>query len=109
MVKRNFRENPVTTEEMQECRWYAVVDDTIGGYNISNIDKPTSQASPYNGEFEIGCFMTKAMAQHVADIHNAWWERVVWDSYHNNLTISTWYNGLTEDEWFDYSSEHEAT
>jgi hypothetical protein len=129
MVKvdmRNFKKNPITEAELQQCRWYAVSNDLIGGYSVATADKPESQLNPQNGEFEIGSFMTLKSAQHIADLHNSWWDACVWGSYYDNimvgigLDISNYYDGeqaplpegikpLTEDDWFDYDDEYEAT
>ncbi len=126
MVKmRNFKENPLTLSEMQDCYWYAVENDLIGGYSIATVNKPESQMNVFDDEFVVGAFMTHDLAQHIADIHNQWWEAKVWESYESNLeaglfnSISDYYGGvgplpdgvvaLTEDDWFHYSTEHEET
>jgi hypothetical protein len=85
---RNFRINPVTAQELTECRWYAVPNDLIGGWDISNVNKPESQRNPYGEEFEIGSFLTEEVAQHIVDVHNTWWEIEVWKSYSYNIWTS---------------------
>ena len=125
-VRRNFRKNPITELELKECRWYAVVNDLIGGYAIATTNKPISEIDPYSGEFELGDFLTKEMAQHIADLHNYWWDSMIWESYYDNivagmaLDIGKYYHyeqaplpdgvaPLTEDDWFDYDDDHEAS
>lgn len=119
---RDFQKNPVTDEERHNCYWYAVVDDLIGGYNVSNVNKPASQANVHENEFEIGCFMTKETAQHIVELHNAWWDAIIWESYADNIMatydreLREFYfeevehnriKPLTEDEWFDYDPPYE--
>lgn len=85
MVKRNFRENPVKPWELLYNRWYAIENDCIGGWDVSTVNLPESQRDPQFGEFEVGTFMTKEVAEHVAYVHNAWWDSVVAVSYSENL------------------------
>lgn len=108
---RDFKKNPITTEELMQGYWYAVVDDTIGGFAISNVDEPVSQINPYEGKFELANFMDKGTAEHIAYLHNAWWEYTVWSSYANNILVALENDvaDLTEDDWFDYDDEYEAT
>ncbi len=87
--QRNFRLNPVTSEELMECRWYAVLNDLIGGYSVATVDKPDSMHNVYEGDFEVGTFMTREAAQHIADLHNNWWDSKVWNSYSDNLDFTT--------------------
>lgn len=108
---RNFKENPVTTEELTHCHWYVVVDNLIGGFVISNVDKTTQDMNHYEGDFEIANFMSRPSAQHMADLHNRWWHSIVWASYDENIYWSfaqELEEPLTEDEWFDYDTEYEA-
>ena len=112
MVKRNFKKNPVTDEEVQQCRWYVAEDDLIGGWLIANVDKPASLINPYAGDFEISTFVKKTMAEHIIKLHNDWWDAVVWNSYQDNIAATALLEEnkpLTEDEWFHYASGHEAT
>lgn len=85
MVKRDFAKQPITDAEVLYCRWYAVADDTIGGWAISNVPEPVSQLNPYEGRFELGSFMTFYEASHIAFVHNAWYDSVVAMSYIENL------------------------
>lgn len=50
--------------------WYAVVDDCIGGWAISNVDKPTSEQYYRKGELELGSFLTEEMARYIVGLHN---------------------------------------
>ena len=76
-----------------ECHWYAVLNDLIGGYSVATVDKPDSLHNVYEGDFEVGTFMTREAAQHIADLHNAWWDSLVWSSYYNNIMYSAWVDG----------------
>ena len=53
-------------------RWYAVVNDLIGGYVVSNVDKPCSaiDSRKGSGEWQIADFMDEKTARYVADLHN---------------------------------------
>lgn len=88
MNKRNFRLNPVTEQELTETYWYAVADDLIGGTAVSNVNKPTSQLNPYNGEFEIANFMSRPTAEHLCRLQNAWWQDQVYMTYAINIWLS---------------------
>jgi len=85
MVKRNFKQNPITDAEILYCRWYPVVDSLIGGWAISNVNQTTAELNPYEGTFEFGSFMSEAEARHIAFVHNAWWDSIVAMSYLDNL------------------------
>lgn len=57
-------------------RWYAVVDDLIGGWNVATVDKTAAEIHPGtkeapSGEYTVACFMDEDTARHVADLHNA--------------------------------------
>lgn len=123
---RDFKNNPVTFEELTNCRWYAVANDTIGGWDIANTDVPDSRRDPQKGEFEVGCFLTEKVAEHIAQLHNNAWDAYVWESYFGNIMegiaidVANYYHGeepplpdgvqpLTEDEWFDYDDDYETT
>ncbi len=94
--KRNFQLNPVTTEELINCRWYAVANDTIGGWDVATSQTPDSVRNPHEGEFEVGCFLTKEVAEHIAAIHNKWWEVEVWKTYMPNIFYSYKQNAIKE-------------
>jgi hypothetical protein len=115
-------------EEFTYCRWYAVVDNLIGGYAISNVNKFTADLNHLKGEYEIASFIDMATAEHLAMLHNKWWDNFVWDSYYDNLmfsyakSIADYYHGepaplpdgvltftLTDEEWADYDATYEAT
>lgn len=51
-------------------RWYAVVNDEIGGYAVANVDKPVSAHDLEQGERAIGEFFSEQAAKHVAELHN---------------------------------------
>lgn len=107
-------------EEMTYCRWYAVVDNLIGGYAISNVDKPTAELDHLKGEYDVATFMDFATAEHMVSLHNKWWDKTVWDSYRDNLMqggdddLAFLPEGvltftLTDEEWEDYDATYEAT
>lgn len=111
---RDFRKNPITTEELTHCRWYAIANDTIGGWDVATANIPDSRRNYSNGEYEVGTFLTQSVAQHIADIHNKWWDTVVWDSYYDNIEVALYHDyldamDLTEDDWFDYDADYETT
>lgn len=126
IVVRDFRKNPISFEELSYCRWYAIANDTIGGWDVANVNIPDSRRNPQYGEYEIGCFITREVAEHIAKLHNEAWDSYVWDTYHDNVIagmvqgILNWYGDdliplpegvspLTEDDWFDYDNPHETT
>lgn len=70
----------VDIDRMMSSPWYAKPNDLIGGWCVMDVDLTPGQADQMEfakgaKEFilhEIGDFLTKEMAQHVADLHNAW-------------------------------------
>lgn len=115
---RDFRKSPITYQELTECRWYAMANDTIGGWDVATAPVPDSRRNAQKGEFEIGTFLTEEVAQYIAELHNKWWDAVVWKSYYVNIVASVYleaydnYYGdraLTGDDFFDYYDEHETT
>ncbi len=56
--------------ELLAQRWYVVVNDVVGGWSVSNVDKPISQQDPKNGEWEIADFVTRDEAEAIAAEHN---------------------------------------
>ena len=53
--------------------WFVVVDDLIGGFAVSNVDKPTSEID--RPDLVITDFIDEAAARHVVELHNSWLER----------------------------------
>lgn len=92
-------------EELTFCRWYAVVDDLIGGYSISNVNKTTSNADHFKGEYDFASFIDRDVAQHMVDLHNAWWDQLVWSTYSDNL-MATYDREL--DEFYDYEASRKS-
>jgi hypothetical protein len=125
MVDRDFGQNPVTENEIINCYWYPVLDNTIGGWSVSNVDESVTGLNPYEAKFELGSFLTETQARHITDIHNKWYQDIIWATYADNVEFSWvnrvlefWHteaplpNGvkpLTEDDWFDYDDGHEAS
>lgn len=85
---RDFGVNPLTEDEVINCYWYPVIDDTIGGWSISNVNQTVADLNPYEGRFELGSFLTEYEAKHIADIHNTWWDKEVWKTYWPNIVVS---------------------
>lgn len=51
--------------------WYPVVDDTIGGWAISNVDLPVSELDTRGGQhFTVGDFLSEDVARHICELHN---------------------------------------
>lgn len=51
-------------------RWYAHVDDLIGGWCIMPVDEPPSQ-----GWWQIADFIDEAAARHIVELHNEWFDK----------------------------------
>lgn len=58
-------------EDMLSVRWEAQEDDLIGGYCVM----PEGSSSPADGGMEFASMMTQGLAEHVAELHNAWLEQ----------------------------------
>jgi hypothetical protein len=52
--------------------WYAVINDLIGGWAVSHINKPLSQQDYRKGEGEIAAFCSESVAHHIVALHNSW-------------------------------------
>jgi hypothetical protein len=52
--------------------WYAVPDDTVGGWAVANAPIPVSAHSRDVGVTAIGDFLSERAARHVVDVHNRW-------------------------------------
>lgn len=61
----------MTELDEQDIRWYPVVDDTVGGYAISNVQISVSQQDWAQGHVLIGSFLRESTATHICQIHNA--------------------------------------
>lgn len=79
--QRLARELSATTTDadfsdvITRMRWYAVPDDTIGGWAIATADLPTSRLPDSNGARWIGDALTQQLARHVVRLHNEWLAR----------------------------------
>lgn len=55
-------------------KWYPVVNDLIGGWAASNVDKPLSQqdhsVGREDGQWCIAEFMDEQTARYIVDLHN---------------------------------------
>lgn len=52
-------------------RWYVVVNDLIGGWAVSHIDKPLSAQDFQHGEGDIFDSLTKELAEYIVVLHHA--------------------------------------
>jgi hypothetical protein len=61
---------PESESEFIRKKWYVVVDDVVGGWAISSIEKPVSLMD-YN-KFERRWIVAdgKEIANHIAELHN---------------------------------------
>jgi hypothetical protein len=59
------------TEEVLSVRWYVVVNDLVGGFSISHINKPLSEQNRRQGEGELFDSATEVLARYVVGMHNA--------------------------------------
>lgn len=56
----------VDVQELLTCKWYAMPEDTIGGWCImSTPDSPSTGIG-----LEVGCFLDEEIARHLAELHN---------------------------------------
>lgn len=57
----------------QQYRWYACVNDLIGGWAVNTADVPSSQLdyAHRTDHREVACFATQEDAEHIANLHNA--------------------------------------
>ena len=62
----------MNSKDLLKLKWYVVVNDLIGGYAISHINKPLSEHNYKAGEGELGDFLTQEIAEHIVELHN--WE-----------------------------------
>lgn len=54
-------------------RWYAVVDDVVGGWAVATVNAPVSEFLGHGeGRAVADGFWDAGHAQHVADLHNDW-------------------------------------
>ena len=56
---------------MNDPKFYAVVNDLIGGYDISLWNKPVSEHHITHGEYTIGSFISEEWAEKIAHALNA--------------------------------------
>jgi len=61
----------MTDTDEQDIVWYPVLDDTIGGYAISNVRLPVSEHDWTKGHMLIGSFLRESTARHICELHNA--------------------------------------
>ncbi len=56
---------------MLNVRWYAAVDDLVGGWCVSNVDKRASEQDFRTGDIYIADALNEDIAQHIIELHNA--------------------------------------
>jgi hypothetical protein len=64
----------MTFDEVVNLKWYPVVDDCIGGWAVSHVDKPVSEHDHDEDECSLADFVDEGMAKHIAELHNVWLE-----------------------------------
>lgn len=69
-------EHEYSARVMQK-KWFPVVDDLIGGWAISTVDKPESERTVTNGEDGVANFITEELARYVCGMHNRTLPRVL--------------------------------
>lgn len=50
--------------------WYVVVNDLVGGWAVSHVDKPLSEQDFRNGEGDLFDCLTKELADYIVGLHN---------------------------------------
>lgn len=53
-------------------RWYAIVNDVIGGYAVCNTTTRMSDQDYRDGQYGIADFVSQEAAEHIAYLHNTW-------------------------------------
>jgi hypothetical protein len=54
-------------ENQLKVRWFARENDLIGGWCVMPADQPPSEGTP-----EVADFIRQDVAEHIAELHNAW-------------------------------------
>ncbi|GAA0493685.1 hypothetical protein Ade02nite_21290 [Paractinoplanes deccanensis] len=62
---RSLRGDDLNRALLAAC-WYARPNDLIGGWSVMPVDQPPSSGYP-----EVGCFLSRPVAEHIAALHNA--------------------------------------
>lgn len=57
-------------EELLRQRWYVVIDDEVGGWAITNVDKPVSEVDLDADERVLADFVHEPIGRYVVDLHN---------------------------------------
>ncbi len=61
-------------------RWYAVENNSIGGWSIANVNKKVADINVAEGDREIGCFISQELAEHIVLLHNKYLAHNHWKS-----------------------------
>lgn len=56
--------------KIDEVRWFVVINDVVGGWSVSNVDKPLSEQDHSKGEFELFECWDKDSAQYIVALHH---------------------------------------
>jgi hypothetical protein len=59
--------------DFMQRRWYAVVNDLVGGWAVATADQPVHalRLPPHGEDYLVADMLTEKAAQHVRDLHNA--------------------------------------
>ncbi|HZP53876.1 hypothetical protein [Actinocrinis sp.] len=68
------------TSDPLASTWYAKPDDLIGGWCVMDVNRTPAEAQ----RPEIAAFTSQALAEHIADLHNANLERENWPYTHED-------------------------
>lgn len=60
------------TEDYLMMVWFAVSDDTIGGWAVATRNQPVSQHGFNNDTVSLAHFTDENLARHIAYLHNRW-------------------------------------
>lgn len=55
-----------TAKALERAAWFAVPDDTTGGWAVANVNKPVSEHDSARREMTFGKFLSEPCARHVA-------------------------------------------
>lgn len=53
-------------KQLRRERWFAVLDDTVGGWAVANVNKPVSEHDHRKREVSVGDFLSDNYAHHIA-------------------------------------------
>lgn len=56
--------------DVLSVQWYAVINDLVGGWAISTVDKPLAEHD-FSKDLVVGDFLTEEIARYIVNLHNA--------------------------------------